>query len=270
MGDGREVSGHRCRIDLEGFPVLARGAIAVLVIPAIDLKDGRCVRLRQGRMQEETVYSSEPAEAAARWEMAGAQWIHVVDLDGAVAGRRVNSKAVGEIRRQVRIPLQLGGGIRDLDAIEEWLSRGIDRVILGTVANENPGLVTEACHRYPGKIAVGIDARDGQVMVQGWRTETPQPAAALAREMASRNVAVIIFTDIERDGMGTGINVERTRELAQAIETPVIASGGVATLEDIKKVKALVPFGVIGVITGRALYDGTLDLSEAIRVAAEG
>ncbi|MBW2038390.1 MAG: 1-(5-phosphoribosyl)-5-[(5-phosphoribosylamino)methylideneamino]imidazole-4-carboxamide isomerase [Deltaproteobacteria bacterium] len=242
----------------------------MLVVPAIDLKGGRCVRLRQGRMEEETVYSPAPGEVAMRWESAGAEWIHVVDLDGAVAARPMNIEAVKEIRRQVRAPLQLGGGIRDLRAIEEWLSFGIERVILGTAAYEGPSLIKEACQRYPGRIAVGIDAREREVMVRGWRKGTSLRAVDLAREMETYRVAVIIFTDISRDGMGGGIDLDQAKEVAQAVETPVIVSGGVATLEDIKAVKGLVPYGVIGVITGRALYEGTLDLAEAIRVAKGG
>jgi len=245
-------------------------SVDVLVIPAIDLKEGRCVRLSQGKMAEETIYSSDPGEMAARWEAAGAEWIHVVDLDGAVAGTRVNSAAVREIRRQVRVQLQLGGGVRDLGAIEEWLSVGIDRVILGTAAYANPELVREACQRYPGRIAVAIDAHDGQVMVQGWQEGTGQAAIDLARRMESAGVEVLIFTDIARDGMRTGINLEQTKELALAVQRPVIASGGVATVEDIRGVKELGPWGVVGVITGRALYEGTLDLAEAIRIAREG
>jgi len=242
----------------------------MLVIPAIDLKGGRCVRLRQGRVEEETIYSSAPGDVAAQWESAGAEWIHVIDLDGAMAGRPVNKEAVEEIRRQVKVPLQLGGGIRDLGVIEEWLSLGIERVILGTAAYEDSFLVKESCHRYPGRIAIGIDARQGQVMVRGWRKETTRGAVDLAREMETHGVAVIIFTDISRDGMGSGINLGWAKEVAQTVKTPIIVSGGVASLDDIRGVKNLGSYGVIGVITGRALYEGTLDLAEAIRVAKEG
>lgn len=239
----------------------------MLVIPAIDLKGGRCVRLRQGRMEEETVYSSEPGETAARWQGGGAEWLHVVDLDGAVTGTPVNVEAIKEIRKTVDIPLQLGGGIRDLDAIARWLSVGINRVILGTAAIEDPSLVIEACQRHPGQIAVGIDAKEGEVRVRGWRTGTARRAVDLAQEMVGYGVAVIIVTDIGRDGVGGGINLAQAEEVAQAITIPLIVSGGVETLEDIRAVQALVPFGVIGVITGRALYEGTLDLAEAIQVA---
>lgn len=242
----------------------------MLVIPAIDLKGGRCVRLRQGRMEEETVYSPDPAAVAARWERAGAELIHIVDLDGAVAGWPVNAEAVMAIRGTVNVPLQLGGGIRDLGAIEEWLSFGIDRVIVGTVAHENPSLIEEACRRYPGRVAAGVDAQEGVVMVRGWQEGTSRKAVDLAREMEAYGVAVIIVTDISRDGMGSGINLEQAREVAQSVKTPVIVSGGVAALDDIRAAKGLIPYGVIGVITGRALYEGTLDLAEAIRVARGG
>jgi phosphoribosylformimino-5-aminoimidazole carboxamide ribotide isomerase len=239
----------------------------MLVIPAIDLKGGRCVRLRQGRMDEETIYSAEPGKVAQQWKTAGAEWIHVVDLDGAVAGKPANIEAIKAIRDAVAIPLQLGGGIRDLETIEGWLSKGIDRVILGTVATEDPSVVKEACRRYPGRIAVGIDSRAGEVMVQGWRARASRPAIDLAKEMEGYGVAAIIMTDISRDGVGGGINLAQAKEVAQAIRTPLIVSGGVATLADIRAARALAPYGVVGVITGRALYEGTLDLAEAIRAA---
>jgi phosphoribosylformimino-5-aminoimidazole carboxamide ribotide isomerase len=242
----------------------------MLVIPAIDLKGGRCVRLRQGRMEEETIYSAEPARVAAQWRTAGAEWIHVVDLDGAVTGKPVNIEAVKAIRKAVTIPLQLGGGIRDLETIAAWLSAGIDRVVLGTVAAQEPSVIKEACRRYPGRIAVGIDSQAGKVMVQGWRAHSSRTAVDLAKEMAGYAVAAIILTDISRDGVGGGINLAQAKEVAQAIKTPLIVSGGVTTLADIKAVKQLVPYGVSGVITGRALYEGTLDLAEAIRTAQEG
>ncbi len=218
-------------------------------------------------MEEETIYSTVPQQVAARWESLGAEWIHVVDLDGAMAGRPVNIEAIKEIRKQVRVPLQLGGGIRDLETIEEWLSFGIERVVLGTAACEDPSFVREACQRYPGKIVVGIDARQGEVMVRGWRSRTGRRAVDLAKEVGSYGVAAIIFTDISRDGMGEGINLKGAKEVAQAVEIPLIVSGGVTSLEDIRVVRGLVPYGVAGVIVGRALYEGTLDLAEAIRVA---
>lgn len=242
----------------------------MLVIPAIDLKGGRCVRLRQGKVEEETIYSAAPEQVAKKWESEGAQWIHVVDLDGAVAGRPVNIEAVKKIHRQVEIPLQLGGGIRDLGTIEEWLSFGVERVILGTAAYENASLIKEACQRDPGRIAVGIDAQEGEVMVRGWQKGTSRRAVDLAREMEVYRLAAIILTDISRDGMGGGINLDQAREVAQAVETPIIVAGGVATLEDIRAATRLASYGVIGVITGRALYEGTLRLAEAIRVSKGG
>ena len=242
----------------------------MLVIPAIDLKGGQCVRLRQGMMEEETVYSPSPGQVAARWKGAGAEWIHVVDLDGAVAGYPMNIEAVKEIRAVVDIPLQLGGGIRDLEGIEAWLAVGIERVILGTVAAEDPSVVKEACQRYPDRIAVGIDAREGEVRIKGWLAGTSRRAVDLAKEMEGYGVAVIIFTDISRDGVGGGINLIQAKEVAQAVHTPLIVSGGVETLDDIRAVKELAPLGVAGVITGRALYEGTVDLAEAIRIAKEG
>jgi len=242
----------------------------MLVIPAIDLKGGQCVRLRQGRMEEETVYSAEPVKIAAQWKAAGAEWIHVVDLDGAVTGKPVNIEAIEAIRDAVGIPLQLGGGLRDLGAVERWLSKGIDRVILGTVAAEDPSVVKAACRRYPGRIAVGIDSRQGEIMVQGWRARASRRAIDLAKEMEGYGVAVIILTDISRDGVGGGINLAQAKEVAQAIKTPLIVSGGVVTLADIKAVRDLAPAGVVGVITGRALYEGTLDLGAAIQAAREG
>jgi phosphoribosylformimino-5-aminoimidazole carboxamide ribotide isomerase len=228
------------------------------------------VRLRQGRMEEETVYSTEPSRVAVQWQQAGAERIHVVDLDGAVTGKPVNREAVQAIRKAVTIPLQLGGGIREMETIAAWLSAGIDRVVLGTVAARDPTVIKEACRRFPGRIAVGIDSQAGKVMVQGWRAKSSRTAVDLAQEMAAYGVAAIILTDISRDGVGGGINLAQAKEVAQAIESPVIVSGGVTTLADIKAVKELVPYGVSGVITGRALYEGTLDLAEAIRVAQGG
>jgi phosphoribosylformimino-5-aminoimidazole carboxamide ribotide isomerase len=225
------------------------------------------VRLRQGRMEEETVYSSSPAEVAKRWKGAGAEWIHVVDLDGAVAGSPMNVEAVREIRRAVDIPLQLGGGIRDLGGIEEWLAVGIERVILGTAATEDPSVIKEACRRYPGRVAVGIDARGEEVMIRGWLTATSRRTVDLAQEMEGYGVAVIIITDISRDGVGGGTNLVQAQEVARAVNTPLIVSGGIGSLEDIRAVKELSPLGVEGVITGRALYEGAVDLAEAIKVA---
>jgi phosphoribosylformimino-5-aminoimidazole carboxamide ribotide isomerase len=241
----------------------------MLVIPAIDLKGGCCVRLRQGRMEEETVYSAEPAKVATQWQTAGAEWIHVVDLEGAVTGKPVNIEAIKAIRDAVAVPLQLGGGIRDLETIDAWVTAGIDRVVLGTVAAQDPSVIKEACRRYPGRIAVGIDSQAGKVLVQGWRAQAVRRAIDLAKEMEGYGVAIIILTDISRDGVGGGINLAQAKEMGRAIKTPLIVSGGIATLADIKAAKELAPYGVIGVITGRALYEGTLDLAEAIRAAQE-
>ncbi len=193
----------------------------------------------------------------------------MVDLDGAVSGAPVNIEAIKAIRNAVTIPLQLGGGIRDLEVIEGWLSLGIDRVVLGTVAAQDPSVIKEACRRYPGRIAVGIDSQGGKVVVQGWRQRAARRSIDLAQEMEGYGVAVIIFTDISRDGVGGGINLVQAKEVAQSIKTPLIVSGGVSNLADIRAVKSLTPYGVIGVITGRALYEGTLDLAEAIRIAQE-
>jgi phosphoribosylformimino-5-aminoimidazole carboxamide ribotide isomerase len=193
----------------------------------------------------------------------------VVDLDGAVSGKPVNIEAIEAIRKAATIPLQLGGGIRDLAAVAGWLQAGIDRVVLGTAAAQDPAVIKEACRRYPGRIAAGIDAQGGKVLVQGWRQRAARRAIDLAKEMEGNGVAVIIFTDISRDGVGGGVNLTQAREVAQAIKTPLIVSGGVSSLADIRAVKELASVGVIGVITGRALYEGTLDLAEAIRVAQE-
>lgn len=239
----------------------------MLVIPAIDLKGGRCVRLRQGRMEDETVYSEEPAMVAVKWVEAGAEWIHLVDLDGAVAGRAVNREAVLAIRKAVGCRLQLGGGIRGIDAIAYWLGSGIDRVILGTAAAKAPTLVAEACRLWPGRVAVGIDALHGEVMVKGWQEGAARLAVDLAKEMQGYGVAAIILTDVGRDGVGGGINEELAKEVGSVVDTPIIVSGGIATLADIKVAMRLSSYGVIGVITGRAIYEGTLDLAEAIQVA---
>ena len=240
----------------------------MIVIPAIDLKGGRCVRLRQGRMEDATVYSEDPAAAAARWVSLGARRIHVVDLDGAFAGRPENREAVRAIRSAVDVELELGGGVRDDATAERLLAEGVDYVILGTAALEDPKLVERLAARHPGKILVGIDARGGRVAVRGWAEVTETRAVDLAAGLTRAGAAGFIFTDIERDGMQTGVNLTATRDFARSAGVPVIASGGVSTLEDIRRLKPLEPDGVVGVITGRALYEGTLDLAEAIALAA--
>ena len=239
----------------------------MLVIPAIDLKQGRCVRLEQGLMEKDTVYSDDPGAQAKSWQEQGGELLHIVDLDGAFAGVPKNKGAIEAIVRAIDIPTELGGGIRDLATIEAYLALGIDRVILGTVAKENPALVAEACKRFPGHIVVGIDAKDGLVAVRGWAEVTAKKASDLAREMEGLGVSAIIYTDIARDGMLQGPNLEATGALAAAISIPVIASGGVSSLQDIRNLLAIEAKGVAGVITGKAIYTGSLDLREAVRIA---
>ncbi|CCG41762.1 1-(5-phosphoribosyl)-5-[(5-phosphoribosylamino)methylideneamino]imidazole-4-carboxamide isomerase [Magnetospirillum molischianum] len=230
--------------------------------PAIDLKDGACVRLKLGLMEEATVFNTDPAAQAAAFAAAGAEWIHVVDLNGAFAGKPVNAAAVESILNAVSVPVQLGGGIRDLATIESWLDRGVRRVILGTVALKDPELVKDACRRFPGRVAVGIDAKGGKVAVEGWAETADITVLDLARKFEDAGVAALIYTDIDRDGVLAGPNVAATAALAAAIRIPVIASGGVSSLDDLRALKT-VP-GLEGVISGRALYDGRIDLAAAI------
>ena len=235
----------------------------MILYPAIDLKDGQCVRLLHGEMDKATVFGDDPAAQAAVFEGAGCDWLHLVDLNGAFAGQPVNAAAVEAILARVKIPCQLGGGIRDMGTIEMWLTRGLARVILGTVAVENPTLVREAALAFPGKVAVGIDARDGRVATKGWAEETDVKVIDLARRFEDAGVAAIIYTDILRDGAMKGPNIEATGALARAVTIPVIASGGVSSLADLL---ALRDTGVIsGAISGRALYDGAIDLAEALK-----
>jgi phosphoribosylformimino-5-aminoimidazole carboxamide ribotide isomerase len=242
---------------------------AMILFPAIDLKGGQCVRLKLGDMAQATVFNDDPAAQASTFEAQGFRWLHLVDLDGAFAGKPVNEAAVAAILRAVTIPAQLGGGIRDLAMIETWLTRGIRRVILGTVALRNPDLVKDACRRYPGRIAVGIDARAGKVTVEGWAETSELSAIDLARRFADAGVAAIIFTDVDRDGVLKGLNIEATLALARAVDIPVIASGGLASLADIRRL--LEPDCAIleGAISGRALYDGRLDAGQALKLIAE-
>ena len=240
----------------------------MLIIPAIDLKDGNCVRLRQGRMEDDTLFSTDPQRVARRWQEEGARYLHLVDLNGAFAGSPVNRKAITSIVKSLDIPCQLGGGIRSLETIEDYLNLGLDRVILGTVAVESQELVAEAARRFPGQICVGIDARRGRVSTRGWAEETDIEALDLALKMQDVGVAAIIYTDILRDGMQTGVNISETGKLAEALEIPVIASGGIATLEDIEQLLTIESKGVAGAITGRALYEGTLDLRTAMQLLA--
>jgi phosphoribosylformimino-5-aminoimidazole carboxamide ribotide isomerase len=236
----------------------------MLIIPAIDLKEGKCVRLEQGLMDKATVYSGDPAGTATHWEAQGAELLHVVDLNGAFAGVPKNLDAIKAIRGAIRIPIEVGGGIRDLETIRTLVSIGIDRIILGTAAIENPAFVQAACVEFPGKIIAGIDAKDGMVAIKGWAEVTTVTAVDLAARMQDYGVIAVIYTDIRRDGMLTGPNIEATKALAQALHIPVIASGGVSTMKDIENLLAVRHAGVSGVITGKAIYGGSLDLNEAI------
>ncbi|MEL6128244.1 MAG: 1-(5-phosphoribosyl)-5-[(5-phosphoribosylamino)methylideneamino]imidazole-4-carboxamide isomerase [Pseudomonadota bacterium] len=235
----------------------------MILYPAIDLKDGACVRLYKGEMSEATVFNDNPAAQAEAFVAQGAEWLHLVDLNGAFAGAPVNGAAVEAILAALSIPVQLGGGIRDMTTIEMWLDKGLARVILGTVAVRDPDLVREAARHFPGHIAVGIDARDGRVAVEGWAETTDITAEDLARRFEDAGVAAIIYTDIDRDGAMQGPNVEATAALARAVSIPVIASGGVSSMDDLKRLKETgAPLN--GAISGRALYDGAIDLAEAM------
>ena len=236
----------------------------MIVIPAIDLKEGNCVRLEQGLMDKDTIFSSDPGAQARDWQDQGAELLHIVDLDGAFAGQPRNKSAIESILKAITIPAQLGGGIRDMATIEAYLSLGLSRVIIGTAAQRNPELVREACKKFPGQIVVGIDAKDGIVAVQGWAELTDITATALARTFEDFGVAAIIYTDISRDGMLQGPNLEATRALAEAVAIPVIASGGVSSLKDITNLMAIESSGITGVITGKAVYTGAIRLQEAI------
>jgi phosphoribosylformimino-5-aminoimidazole carboxamide ribotide isomerase len=235
----------------------------MILYPAIDLKDGQCVRLLRGEMEAATVFGDDPAAQAMTFQTAGCEWLHLVDLNGAFAGQPVNAAAVLSILKAVDVPAQLGGGIRDLATIAAWLEKGLARVILGTVAVENPALVREAAKTFPGQVAVGIDARKGRVATKGWATETDVMATDLARSFEDAGVAAIIYTDIDRDGAMQGPNIEATEALARAVTIPVIASGGVSKMDDLI---ALRNTGVVaGAISGRALYDGAIDLAAALK-----
>lgn len=237
-------------------------------IPAVDLKGGRCVRLRQGRMDEETIFSDDPVAMARRWQDLGAGRLHVVDLDGAVQGKPANAPVIRAICQALDIPVQLGGGVRDLDGLAAALDLGVDRVILGTLAAKEPETALEAARRFPGRVVIGIDARDGKVAVAGW-TETSQlDFLEAAARFDVEGVAAVVFTDIARDGMHSGPNLESTRRLCRAISRPVIAAGGVHDLDDVRRMLDMEPLGLAGFITGRAIYEGTLDLAQALRLCA--
>ena len=239
----------------------------MIVFPAIDIRGGRCVRLVQGQADQETVYGDDPAAMGERWQAEGAAWLHVVDLDGAFGAKPQNLEVIRRLRRHVNIPIQLGGGIRSLDTMATYIDAGIDRLILGTAVLKDPDLVARALTAYPGRIALGLDAKNGLLAVEGWTETTSRTAAEVARELAKLSPAAIIYTDISRDGVKRGVNLEATGALARTTDIPVIASGGVSCIDDIKTLLPLEPLGVIGVITGKALYDGNLDLELAIRVA---
>jgi phosphoribosylformimino-5-aminoimidazole carboxamide ribotide isomerase len=240
----------------------------MILFPAIDLKDGQCVRLQKGDMRSATVFNTDPAAQAEAFARQGFDWLHLVDLNGAFAGRPVNAAAVEAILKRVSIPVQLGGGIRDLATIAMWLEKGVRRVILGTIAARNPDLVREAAKLHPGRIAVGIDARKGQVAVEGWGETSALSARDLALRFADAGIAAIIYTDIDRDGMLQGVNVDATLALADAVPVPVIASGGLGSMADIERLSQPDCAKLAGVIAGRALYDGRIDPAEALRILA--
>lgn len=240
----------------------------MIVFPAIDLKDGRCVRLRQGDMHRATVFNDEPAAQAQSFERAGFEWLHLVDLNGAFEGRSANAPAIRAILSKINIPVQLGGGLRDRAGIEFWLMAGVARVILGTAAVRNPELVKQSAKAYPGKIAVGIDAREGKVALEGWAEASSLNATDLAKSFEDAGVAAIIFTDIARDGMLQGVNVQATATLARSVSVPVIASGGVNGVGDVRKLREA-GAGIAGVVIGRALYDGRVEAGAALKAAAE-
>jgi phosphoribosylformimino-5-aminoimidazole carboxamide ribotide isomerase len=236
----------------------------MILYPAIDLKGGNAVRLLRGDMAQATVFNTDPAAQAKSFAAQGCRWLHVVDLDGAFAGKSVNGEAVRAILKAVSVPVQLGGGIRDAAVIDAWLGAGIARIVLGTAALRDPDLVRRACKAHPGRIAVGIDARGGKVAVQGWAETSDMSAGELAKALEDAGAAAIIYTDIDRDGALEGVNLDATLALARATRTPVIASGGVSSIADIEKLKAVAHLGIAGVICGRALYDGRLDLKQAL------
>lgn len=241
----------------------------MLIIPAIDLKEGKCVRLKQGLMDQSTIFSEHPAEIAKKWFELGARRLHLVDLDGAFSGKPMNLNAIKEIISEIgqKIPIQLGGGIRSLDTIEKFLDSGLDSVIIGTAAITQPGFLHEACYAFPGQIMVGLDAKDGDVAINGWAKLTGHNVIDLAKKFEEYGVESIIYTDIGRDGMLSGVNIEATVKLTEAVSVPVVASGGVTNLKDIEALCEVSNIGIRGVITGRAIYEGTLNFEEAQQLA---
>ncbi len=242
----------------------------MLIIPAIDLKDGKCVRLRQGRMEDSTTFSDDPVAMAAKWVEAGARRLHLVDLNGAFAGKPVNGDVVKAIAAAFpEVPIQIGGGIRDEATIEAYLDAGVQYVIIGTKAVNTPGFINEICVEYPGHIIVGLDAKDGKVAIDGWSKLSKHDVIDLAKRFEEDGVEAIVYTDIGRDGMMTGVNVEATVRLAQSVRIPIIASGGVTNLDDVRALCGVANEGIMGAITGRAIYEGTLDFAEGQRLADE-
>ncbi len=241
----------------------------MIVIPAVDIKDGRCVRLLQGRMDAETVFSEDPSEMARQWADQGAELIHVVDLDGAIKKRPRNLAAIEKIVKSLRVPIQVGGGIRDIDTVRLYLDSGVAKVVIGSGAINNPEMVLAACREFPERIVLGIDARNGLVAIEGWTETTDVSAIDLAKQFEGGGLSAINFTDIARDGMRTGPNIPAIRNFAQAVDIPVVASGGVSAIEDIKALADIQNPGITGVIIGRALYEGDLHLPEAIAVAVK-
>ena len=243
----------------------------MLIIPAIDLKDGKCVRLKQGQMEKSTIFSENPAEMARKWVNLGAQRLHLVDLDGAFAGKPVNESAIKSIVSEVGadIPIQLGGGIRNLDTVEKFINSGVDSVIIGTAAVTHPGFLHEACFAFPGQIVVGLDAKDGDVAINGWAKLTGHNVIELGQKFEEYGVESIIYTDIGRDGMLSGVNIEATVKLSESLKIPVVASGGVSNIGDIKALCEVANIGIRGVITGTAIYEGTLDFKAAQQLAKE-
>ena len=240
----------------------------MLIIPAIDLKDGKCVRLRQGRMEDETIFSDDPVAVAAQWVEQGARRLHIVDLNGAFAGEPVNADVVHEIAKAFPdLPIQIGGGIRDEDTIQTYLSAGVQYVIIGTKAVNQPHFVNDICAEFPGHIIIGLDAKDGKVAIDGWSKLSKHDVIDMAKHFENDGVSAIVYTDIGRDGMMTGVNVESTVKLAQAVKIPIIASGGITNIEDVKALCAVEDEGITGAITGRAIYEGTLDFAEAQKLS---